>query len=71
MNAILVREGLIDEVSVVVAPLLVGGNGTPTLMDGESLGSRSELNKIKALELLEAKTLENSYLHLKYKVINK
>lgn len=71
LNATLIREGLIDEVSVVVAPLFVGGKDTPTLVDGESLGSRSELNKIKALKLLEAKTLEKSYLHLRYKVINK
>ena len=33
LNATLVREGLIDRVLLVVAPVLIGGNDTATLMD--------------------------------------
>jgi 2,5-diamino-6-(ribosylamino)-4(3H)-pyrimidinone 5'-phosphate reductase len=70
LNAHLVRAGLIDKVQIVVAPALIGGKETSTLMDGESLHSVSELNMIKTLELVSAKPLDNSYLLLEYKVIN-
>lgn len=70
LNTILVREGLIDRVLLVVAPALIGGKSTSTLMDGESLHASSELNKIKALELVQAKPLANSYLLLEYLVKN-
>ncbi|QQS15760.1 MAG: dihydrofolate reductase family protein [Candidatus Moraniibacteriota bacterium] len=68
LNATLVREGLIDRVLLVVAPALVGGKDTATLMDGESLHNTSDLGKIVTLELAQAKPLQNSYLLLEYKV---
>jgi len=70
MNASWIREGLIDRLLLVVAPAMVGGKDTATLMDGESLHSKDELFKIKALELVQAKPLENSYLLLEYNVKN-
>lgn len=70
MNASWVREGLIDRLLLVVAPAMVGGKDTATLMDGESLHSEDELFKIKSLELVQAKPLENSYLLLEYLVKN-
>lgn len=70
MNASWIREGLIDRLLLVVAPAMVGGKDTATLMDGESLHSESELFKIKSLELVQAKPLENSYLLLEYEVRN-
>ncbi|MFA6476109.1 MAG: dihydrofolate reductase family protein [Candidatus Paceibacterota bacterium] len=70
LNAELVRNGLIDYLSLVVAPVLVGGEDTPTLMDGESLHIQDELFKLKALELESVNKLQNSYLHLVYKVLN-
>ena len=70
LNAVLVREGLVDRVLLVVAPALIGGKNTSTLIDGESLHTSDELHKIKALELVQAKPLENSYLLLEYRVKN-
>ena len=70
LNAILLRAGLIDHLSIVIAPALIGGKDTATLIDGESLHSPKELSKIKALKLIKCDTLENSYLHLQYDVIN-
>lgn len=69
LNAELLRTGLIDEVSIVVAPLLVGGSATSTLIDGEALHSVDELRKLKALEFISCNLLKYSYLHLRYKVI--
>ncbi len=37
VNASLLREGLVDIVDVVTLPGLVGGSGTPTMMDGAPL----------------------------------
>lgn len=71
LNTLLVRLGLIDMVSIVIAPCLIGGKGTPSLMDGESLHTEEELSNIKALELVFCKKLKHNFLHLKYKVINK
>ncbi len=68
LNAGLVRAGLIDYVSVVVAPVLVGGSSTPTLIDGDPLNQPDDLRLLQPLELLGAHTLENSYLHLRYAV---
>lgn len=70
LNAVLVREGLIDRLLLVVAPALIGGKDTSTLMDGESLHETNDLLKIKSLELVQSKPLNNSYLLLEYKVKN-
>jgi 2,5-diamino-6-(ribosylamino)-4(3H)-pyrimidinone 5'-phosphate reductase len=71
LNAQWVRQGLVDHLSLVVAPCLVGGRDTPTLMDGVSLVSEADLGNIKALKLVECDLLNDSYLHLKYDLINK
>ncbi len=70
LNATLVRQGLVDRVLLVVAPALIGGKDTPSLIDGDSLRSTEELSEIKAMELVQAKPLENSYVLLEYRVIN-
>lgn len=70
LNSLFLREKLIDYVHVVIAPCLIGGKDTSTMIDGESLTTIDELSKIAVLELIESKQLDNSYLQLKYKVIN-
>ena len=71
MNGRFLRENLIDYVNVVVAPVLVGGRDTPTLIDGDAISLPSELSAIRPMELLECKVLNNSYIHLQYKVMHK
>jgi 2,5-diamino-6-(ribosylamino)-4(3H)-pyrimidinone 5'-phosphate reductase len=70
MNADLMRSGLIDFVSLVVAPVMVGGRDTSSLLDGESLKTDDDLRLLRPLELTGVDTLDGSYLHLRYKVIN-
>jgi 2,5-diamino-6-(ribosylamino)-4(3H)-pyrimidinone 5'-phosphate reductase len=70
LNSLLLREKLIDKISIVVAPVLIGGKETSSLIDGKSLSSIDELKYIKALKLVDVKKLDDSYLHLKYDVIN-
>lgn len=69
LNGKFLRENLIDYVNIVIAPLLVGGKNTSTLIDGESISSFKEIDKLKALELIECNKLDDSYINLKYKVI--
>jgi 2,5-diamino-6-(ribosylamino)-4(3H)-pyrimidinone 5'-phosphate reductase len=71
LNAMLLREGLIDELSIVIAPVVIGGAKTPTLVDGTSLISVPQLPDVKALKLLSCTTLQHSYLHVRYAVVKK
>lgn len=70
VNAVLLRAGLIDKISVVIAPLIVGGEDVATLVDGESINSLKDLNRIVPLELISVTKLKKSYIHLQYKVKN-
>lgn len=69
LNSLLLREGLIDYVDIVIAPILVGGRNTSTVIDGESLTLEEELSKIGILELIECVPLKDSYVRLCYKVM--
>ena len=70
LNSIFLREKLFDYIDVVMAPVLIGGRNTATLIDGESIRDESELDKLGALQLVECKVLEDSYIRLRYKVLN-
>ena len=70
LNALFLREKLIDYIDIVVAPVLIGGKDTSTLLDGKSLVSESELSKLGVLKLQDCAVLENSYLRLRYEVIH-
>lgn len=68
VNGLFLREKLIDFVDIVVAPILVGGKDTPTLIDGASLLSASELSGLGVLKLTDCAVLHGSYLRLRYEV---
>lgn len=70
LNGLFLHEKLIDYIDIVVAPVLIGGKDTSTLIDGKSLLSESELSKLGVLKLQECVVLENSYIRLRYKVIH-
>lgn len=71
LNSVFFRNNLVDHVKIVVAPLVVGGKDTSSLVDGFSLTEQSQLYLLKALKLKECKKLEDSYLLLEYDVIAK
>lgn len=70
LDAIFLRSGLVDKVSIVIAPCLIGGDTTQGLIGGEALRTEQDLLKIRPLKLNSVKSLENSYLHVTYNVIN-
>jgi 2,5-diamino-6-(ribosylamino)-4(3H)-pyrimidinone 5'-phosphate reductase len=49
---------------IVIAPALVGGKDTSSLIDGQSLISRDELNKLGVFKLEKCEVLEDSYVRL-------
>jgi 2,5-diamino-6-(ribosylamino)-4(3H)-pyrimidinone 5'-phosphate reductase len=69
LNERFLREKLFDYINVVIAPILIGGKETPSLIDGNSITKASQLNLLGALKLEECNVLEDSYIQLKYKVI--
>ena len=69
LNGAFLREKLIDFVDIVVAPVLIGGRDTATIIDGESLRTTDELDGLGVLELTDCQVLSDSYLRLRYKVI--
>ena len=68
--SLFLHEKLFDYIDIVIAPVLIGGKDTPTLIDGKSLLSESKLSKIGVLKLQECMVLKKSYLRLSYKVIH-
>ena len=69
MNALFVQEKLIDHVDLVVAPVLIGGKDTATVVDGASFYNFSELSKLCVLKLEKCTQLKDSYIRLQYSVI--
>lgn len=70
VNGIFLREKLFDYVDIVVAPVLISGKETSTLVDGAALTKENELDKLGVLSLIGCDVLENSYIRLRYKVVS-
>lgn len=70
LNGLFLRAKLLDFVDIVVAPILIGGKDTSSLVDGDSLMSKSELNKLGVLQLENAEVLQDSFIRLRYKIIS-
>ncbi len=70
LNGMFLREKLFDYVDIVVAPVLIGGKETSTLIDGSSIVNENELGKLGVLSLISCEALENSYIRLRYKVVS-
>lgn len=69
VNGLFLRENLLDYVDIVVAPVLIGGKDTPSLIDGSSLISNKELSKLGVLKLIDCIVLQDSYIRLRYEVV--
>lgn len=70
VNSIYLREKLFDYVDIVVAPILIGGKDTSTLIDGKSLMSKDELEGLGVLKLIDCKPLQDSYVRMRYQVVS-
>ena len=70
VNGLFLREKLFDYVDIVVAPVLIGGKDTASLIDGASLRRRDELSGLGVLKLESFNVLEDSYIRIRYRVIS-
>lgn len=66
LNGALLRAGLIDELYVTLAPALIGGLGTPSVMDGPPLAIGEAATR---LQLLSVNTDTSGSVRLHYAVI--
>lgn len=69
LNGLFLRDKLFDYVDIVIAPVLIGGKDTPTLIDGVALTKEEELSRLGILKLESCEVLKHSYIRLRYKVI--
>lgn len=70
MNGLFLREHLLDQIDLVIAPVLIGGKNVATLIDGEAIHDSKQLDQLDVLQLEACSVLEDSYLRLQYKVIH-
>lgn len=70
LNGMFLRAKLFDYVDIVVAPILVGGKATATLIDGEAILTPEQLSELGALQLESVQPLNGSYIRLRYRVIS-
>jgi 2,5-diamino-6-(ribosylamino)-4(3H)-pyrimidinone 5'-phosphate reductase len=66
LNFSMIRSGLIDEISICVAPMVVGGANAKTFFDGDGFNTMDEAVK---LELIDYYPLGKDFI-LNYKVLN-
>lgn len=65
----LFKEELVDHLNIVVAPVIIGGAHTPSLVDGRGVESFTNLSRVPVLRLIEVKPLRENYLQLLYDVV--
>jgi len=66
MNWAMARAGLVDEISVFVGNIIIGGKDAPTFMDGEGISDRAEAIE---LELIKYEPMDEGLVltwHMKY-----
>lgn len=68
INGLFLKDKLFDYVDIVVAPVLIGGKDTSTLIDGESITRKDDLDRLGVLRLVDCEKLQDSYIRLKYEV---
>ena len=65
LNFSMIKAGLIDEISICVAPMIVGGASAKTFFDGEGFDTMDEAVR---LELIDSFSLDKDLI-LRYKVL--
>ncbi len=70
VNGLFLRGKLFDYVDIVIAPVLIGGKETSSLIDGRSLLSEEELPGLGVLKLIDCTVLSDSYIRVRYQVIS-
>jgi riboflavin biosynthesis pyrimidine reductase len=51
LNGALLREGMVDELHIIMVPALIGGLGTPSIMDGPALEPGSLPQRLRSVDV--------------------
>jgi riboflavin biosynthesis pyrimidine reductase len=51
LNGALLREGMVDELHIIMVPALIGGLGTPSIVDGPALEPGSLPQRLRAIDV--------------------
>ena len=70
VNGLFLREKLFDYIDVVMAPVLIGGKETASLIDGDAILTENELSGLGVLKLIDCTVLSDSYIRVRYQVIS-
>ena len=70
VNGLFLREKLFDYIDIVVAPVLIGGKETVSLIDGSSILAENELSRLGVLKLIDCTVLKDSYIRIRYQVMS-
>ncbi len=65
LNGVFLREGLVDEVSLVISPALVGGTSPKTMFNAPDLTSEGG---VIPLTLIQIEKVKDRYLWVRYRV---
>ena len=66
MNRVFAKEHCIDHVHVFIAPIIVGGKNTPTMVDGSDISMSSDILDVNEFKLESVMQYSGSYVELKY-----
>jgi riboflavin biosynthesis pyrimidine reductase len=69
-NGALLRAGLVDEISVVIAPAVDGAEGAPSVFNA-SEAAAGEQAPVEAIELVSHEVIEGGAVWLRYRVTNR
>ena len=67
LNGVMLRAGLVDEVHLILKPVLIGGRRTPTLADCDDLAADE---RPAVLRLVSARPQEHGFLWLHDPVVH-
>lgn len=69
INALMLKDRLIDRINLVIAPIIVGGKDVPSLVGGTGLTDHAEVGRLTGLKLRSVKDLGDGYIHVLYDVV--
>lgn len=69
INAMMLRDRLVDQINLVIAPIIIGGKDVPSVVGGAGLTDHGDVGRLTGLRLKKVKDIGDGYIHVLYDVI--